>query len=106
MAGNKTANKNTRATASKAVANNEGDSHFITPCNHGKNAYVRNSKAGTNRHVRTNSDAFIAEVSEVAKITATHPVKLRAEFEALAAQYPADGWDEALARLDAAGALA
>jgi hypothetical protein len=78
-----------------------GEFKYVIPLNNGKNAYVRNLTNGKTAHLRTDSDAFIEEIRTLA--AAGHGAKIRAELVALAAAFPAHGWDTAEKRLVEAG---
>ncbi|WP_329102937.1 hypothetical protein OG792_25305 [Micromonospora sp. NBC_01699] len=78
-----------------------GEFKYLIPLNGGKHAYVRNLTNGKTVHVRTDSDAFIEELRQLAG--AGHAVKIRAEIAGLAAAFPGEGWDTADKRLVEAG---
>jgi hypothetical protein len=74
-----------------------GEFKYVIPLNRGKHAYIRNLTNGKTVHLRTDSDAFVEEIRTL--VGAGHGQKLRAEFSALAAAYPGDGWDATEKRL-------
>jgi len=80
-----------------------GEVRFLIPLNQGRNAYVRNITLGRTPNLRTDSEAFVEEVRQLA--TAGHGAKIRAELEQLQVELPGDGGDVTLKRLDEAGAL-
>lgn len=105
MAGAKTASKNSRPSSSAPKhAQTLGDTRLIIPCNAGKNAYVRDVVSGKNPNLATASDAFVEALRVNA--AAGHGDKLRGELERLTREYPAHGWQDTLARVEQAGALA
>ncbi len=81
-----------------------GDVKYVIPLNHGRNAYVRNIVAGRTLNLRTDSDAFVAEIRSLSE--AGHGLKIKAELEALTVTRPGDNWDVTLKRLVETGALA
>lgn len=78
-----------------------GEFRYLIPLNNGKNVYVRNLTNGRTAHLKTDSEAFVAEIRTLA--AAGHGVKIRAELAALAVEYPAHGWDTTEKRLAEAG---
>jgi hypothetical protein len=78
-----------------------GEFKYLIPLNHGKNAYVRNLTNGKTLQLKTDSDAFTAEIRALAG--AGHGAKVRAELAALAAAHPGDGWEATEKRLVEAG---
>jgi len=78
-----------------------GEFKYLIPLNRGKHAYVRNLVTGKTAHVATDSEAFIEEIRILAE--AGHAAKVRAEINALAAEFPSDGWDTTEKRLVEAG---
>lgn len=78
-----------------------GEFKYVIPLNNGKHAYVRNLTNGKTAHLRTDSDAFVEELRVLAG--AGHGAKIRAELTALAAAFPAHGWDVTEKRLVDAG---
>ena len=81
-----------------------GEYKYLIPANSGKNVYVRNIVTGKTPNVKTNSDAFVAQIKSLSE--GGHGAKVRAELEAFVAAHPNDGWDATLARLDEAEAFA
>ena len=90
-----------QASASSGALSVLGEFKYLIPLNHGKNAYVRNLVTGRTERLRTDSEAFIEEIRTL--VNAGHGPKIRAEFAALAAAHPADGWDLTEKRLVDAG---
>ncbi len=78
-----------------------GEFKYLIPLNKGKHAYVRNLTNGKTVHLRTDSESFIEEIRVLAG--AGHAAKIRAEINALAAQFLGDGWDATEKRLVDAG---
>lgn len=78
-----------------------GEFKYLIPLNQGKHAYVRNLVTGKTAHVRTDSEAFVEEIRTLAG--AGHATKIRAELNALAAEFPSHGWDATEKRLVEAG---
>jgi len=78
-----------------------GEYKYLIPLNHGRHAYVRNLTNGKTLHLRTDSDAFVAEIRVLA--AAGHGAKVRAELAALASAHPGDGWSATEQRLVDAG---
>ncbi|MEJ3745027.1 hypothetical protein WEI85_17240 [Actinomycetes bacterium KLBMP 9797] len=78
-----------------------GEFKYLIPLNKGKHVYVRNLTNGKTAHLRTDSEAFIEEIRVLAG--AGHTAKIRAEINALAAEFPSDGWDATEKRLVDAG---
>ena len=78
-----------------------GEFKYLIPLNKGKHAYVRNLVTGKTTHVATDSEAFIEEIRVLAE--AGHAAKIRAEINALAAEFPSHGWDATEKRLVEAG---
>ncbi|WP_019876538.1 hypothetical protein [Sporichthya polymorpha] len=91
------------AGAASGAVNVLGEVKYVIPLNQGKNAYIRNITTGRTPNVRTNSDAFVEEIRTLA--AAGHGAKIKAELEALATEFPGQGWDAALQRLVDAEAL-
>ncbi len=108
MAGqqSKTARASMRAAASSgnAAITILGDIRYLVPLNRGRNAYVRNIVAGRTPNLRTDSEQFVEEIRQLA--AAGHGAKLRVELEQFAVDYPGDGWDVTLKRLEEAGVFA
>jgi hypothetical protein len=108
MAGKSNTSKTARASVRAGQASSAGGAlsvlgefKYLIPLNHGKNAYVRNLVTGRTERLRTDSEAFVEEIRKLA--AAGHGPKIRAEFAALAAAHPADGWDITEKRLVDAG---
>lgn len=78
-----------------------GEFKYLIPLNQGKHAYVRNLTNGKTVHAATNSDKFVEEIRVLG--AAGHGAKIQAELEALATQFPSDGWDATTKRLAEAG---
>lgn len=78
-----------------------GEFKYLIPLNHGKNAYVRNLTNGKTLHLKTDSEAFAAEIRTL--VGAGHGAKVRAELVALASIHPGDGWEATEKRLVEAG---
>lgn len=78
-----------------------GEYKYLIPLNNGKHAYVRNLVTGRTVHVRTDSDAFVEEIRQLA--SAGHGAKIRAELNDLAAAHPGHGWEATEQRLVEAG---
>lgn len=78
-----------------------GEYKYLIPLNKGKHAYVRNLVSGRTVHLRTDSEAFIEEIRQLA--AAGHGAKIRAELANLAAAHPEHGWDATERRLVEAG---
>jgi hypothetical protein len=78
-----------------------GEFKYLIPLAGGKFAYVRNLTNGKTNRLRTDSDAFAEEIRILT--AAGHGTKIRAEFAALAAAEPANGWDVTEKRLVEAG---
>jgi hypothetical protein len=78
-----------------------GEFKYVIPLNHGKNAYVRNLTNGKTLHLKTDSEAFVAEIRTL--VGAGHGAKVRAELVALATAHPGDGWEATEKRLVEAG---
>lgn len=78
-----------------------GEFKYLIPLADGKFVYVRNLTNGKTARLRTDSDAFAEEIRVLA--AAGHGPKIRAEFGALAAAAPSDGWDKTEKRLVDAG---
>lgn len=76
------------------------DGTRVVPLNGGQHAYVHTG--GRTVHAATNSEAFVAVITEVA---ADNPDRIRGELTGLAAKFPEHGWDDTLARLEQAGAF-
>lgn len=81
-----------------------GEYKYLIPLNSGRNAYVRNIVTGRTPNVRTDSEAFVTEIRQLAE--GGHAAKVRTELEQLAAAHPEDGWDATLKRLDEQGVFA
>lgn len=78
-----------------------GEYKYLIPLNGGKHAYVRNLVSGRTVHLRTDSEAFVEEIRQLA--AAGHGAKIRAELNNLAAAHPGHGWDATEQRLAEAG---
>ena len=78
-----------------------GEFKYVIPLNNGRHAYVRNLTNGKTSHLRTDSEAFVAEIRVLA--AAGHGPKIRAELSALATVHPGQGWDATEKRLVDAG---
>ncbi|HEX5595366.1 MAG TPA: hypothetical protein VFX61_04985, partial [Micromonosporaceae bacterium] len=78
-----------------------GEFKYLIPLNGGKHAYVRNLTNGRTVHLRTDSDAFVEEIRQLA--AAGHAAKIRAELNNLAAAHPDHDWAAAEQRLVDAG---
>ena len=102
----KTARASVRAASGSGAGSLQtlGDVKYVIPLNHGKNAYVRNIVAGRTLNLRTDSEAFVEEIRNLAE--AGHGAKIKAELESFTVAYPGDSWDVTLKRLVEAGALA
>lgn len=95
------ASKNQRvAKKAERPGVNAGEQKLIVPLNGGKHAYIRVDSQV--KHVATDSDTFAEVVTSLGEERAP---KVRAELEALHAEYPANGWDATIGRLETAGAL-
>jgi hypothetical protein len=81
-----------------------GEYKYLIPLNGGRNAYVRNITTGRTPNLRTDSDAFVAEIKALTE--SGHGAKVRAELEAFIEAHPDHGWDATLRRLDEAEAFA
>lgn len=101
----KTARASMRAAgAGGAAVTFLGEIKFLIPLNGGRNAYVRNVVTGRMPNVQTDSDAFAGELRSLAE--AGHGTRLRTEMQALADEFPGDGWDVRLKELEESGVLA
>lgn len=80
-----------------------GEIKFLVPLNGGRHVYIRNVQSGYMPHLRTDSDQLVEEVKSLS--AAGHAERLRAEFDVLAAEHPADGWELTRKRLEEAGAF-
>jgi hypothetical protein len=80
-----------------------GEITFIVPLNGGKNAYVRNIVAGRTPNLRTDSEAFDANIKEL--VDAGHGDRIKTELAKLAAAEPTHNWAQVTARLQEAGVL-
>ncbi len=78
-----------------------GEYKYLIPLNKGKNAYVRNILTGRSPNLKTDSEAFVAEIR--ALVDGGHAAKVRAELDSFAAEYPEHGWDTTISRLEEAG---
>lgn len=78
-----------------------GEYKYLIPLGRGRFAYVRNLTNGRTVHHRTDSDAFVEEIRVLT--AAGHGAKIRAEFAALDAAHPQDGWSATEKRLVDAG---
>ena len=100
----KTARASVRAGANTGGSVNVlGEYKYLIRPNKGRNAYVRNLVTGKTPNLRTDSEAFTAEIRTLSDNG--HGTKIKAELDALAAAHPADGWDVTAKRLAEAGAL-
>ena len=81
-----------------------GEVKYVIPLNGGRNAYVRNITTGQTPNLKTDSEAFVEEIRQLA--AAGHGVKIKTELVQLATDLPNDGWDATLKRLVDAEALA
>ncbi|MDP9398190.1 MAG: hypothetical protein M3P96_10390 [Actinomycetota bacterium] len=102
----KTARASVRAGAAGAAGAITvlGEYKYLIPLNAGRNAYVRNIVTGRTPNLRTDSEAFVAEIRQLAE--GGHAAKVRVELESLAAAHPEDGWDATLKRLEEQGVFA
>jgi hypothetical protein len=80
-----------------------GEVKYVIPLNGGRNAYIRNITTGQTPNLKTDSEAFVAEIRALS--AAGHGLKIKAELEQLAADQPAHGWDATLKRLEEAEAF-
>jgi hypothetical protein len=78
-----------------------GEYKYLIPLNGGRNAYVRNLVTGRSPNLRTDSEAFLAEIRQLAENG--HGAKVRSELEQLHQAHPGDGWDVTAKRLVDAG---
>ena len=102
MAGkqSKTSRASVRAGAGSAAAGAVsvlGEVKYVIPLNQGRNAYIRNITTGRTPNVRTDSEAFVEEIRQLA--AAGHGSKIKIELEQLDADLPGQGWDATLKRL-------
>lgn len=81
-----------------------GEYKYLIPLNSGRNAYVRNLVTGRTPNLRTDSEAFLDEIRQLAGNG--HGAKIKAELEALATAHPEHGWDVTAKRLEEAGVFA
>ena len=78
-----------------------GEYKYVIPLAKGRFAYVRNLTTGRTNHLRTDSDAFVEEIRNLA--AAGHGAKIRSELVALNEAHPADGWADTEKRMVDAG---
>ncbi len=98
----KTARASVRAGQSTSGALSVlGEYKYLIPLADGRFAYVRNLTNGKTAHLRTDSDAFVAEVRVLA--AAGHGAKVRAELTSLDESFPQHGWGATEKRLVDAG---
>lgn len=69
----------------------------ITPLNGGRHCYLANPLTGKNLHLATDSDEFVATISELSSLGLGD--RLRAELTELAGTYPDTEWPGILDRL-------
>jgi hypothetical protein len=101
----KTSRASVRAGAGQAsgAVSVLGEVKYVIPLNQGRNAYVRNITTGRTPNLRTDSEAFVEEIRQLA--AAGHGGKIKTELEQLHADLPGHGWDATLKRLVDAEAL-
>lgn len=81
-----------------------GEVKYVIPLNQGRNAYVRNITTGLTPNLRTDSEAFVEEIRQLA--AAGHGGKIKTELVQLHTELPGHGWDATLKRLLDAEVLA
>jgi hypothetical protein len=95
----KTARASMRTGGGKAEFIAAADAPRIVPLGGGTHAYILDPRDGKTRRFKVASDEFFGILTTLED--AGHGDRMRRDLNELANRYPASGWGQALARIDA-----
>jgi hypothetical protein len=98
----KTARASLRTGAGKAEFIAAADAPRIVPLGGGTHAYILDPRDGKTRRFKVASDEFFGMLTTLDE--AGHGDRMRRDLNELAVRYPASGWSQAVARVDASAA--